>query len=151
MKRIILAFLMLLSMGAVQRAEARGVIIYGAGPTISSVQDLPSEVMINEQHVNLGVIYDQFSLFWIPLWNYGEVKYAFVNDKEDTYWDVEEGDIEFLKTEFNVDAPLQAGIPFWTQVGGKPIIVILIAFLIYGWMSSSKKEEETEVASEEQK
>lgn len=147
MKRIILAFFMLLGIGALQ--DAKAFIIYSDGQTVSTIQELPSEVEIDSQHVNLGVVYKQFSIFWIPIWNYGDVTYAFVNDAERTYWDVEEGDIEFLKTEYNVDAPIQAGIPFWTQVGGKPILVILAAILIYGWIFPSKKEDESEVVSEE--
>lgn len=149
MKRIILAMMLLLGIGVAQQVEARGVIVYGAGPTTSQIKELPSEVKINDQHVNLGVVYDQFSLFWIPLWNYGEVNFAFVNDKEDTYWEVDESDLEYLKTEFNVEVPQEASIPFWTQVGGKPIVVILILFLLYGFFS--KKEEEPEPTTEEDK
>lgn len=130
MKRLLFIMLILFSIGSVQKIEAKGVIFYGLGETISTTQTLPEEVILDGQHVNIGVHYEQFSLFWIPIWNYGDVTNVLVNDKEDTYWDIDEEDIEHLKTEFDVEVG-EAEIPFWTKVGGKPIVVLLVLFLIF--------------------
>lgn len=130
MKRFILAILILLGIGSFEKAEAKGVIVYGIGETVSMVQELEEDCTIDDEHVNLGVMYEQFSLFWMPIWNYGDVSYVLVNDKEDTYWELDDEMIETLKTEFNVNLDEAADIPFWTKVGGKPIIILLILFLV---------------------
>lgn len=130
MKRLFLVMLILFSVSTVQKAEAKGVIIYGLGETISKTQTLPDDVVIDGEHVNIGVLYEQFSLFWMPIWNYGEVTNVLINDKEDTYWEISDEDIEDLKTEFNVEIA-EAAIPFWTRVGAKPIIILLVLFLFF--------------------
>ena len=57
-------------------------------------------MVIDNAHVNLGVMYEQFSIFWIPMWNYGETKFVLVNDKKDTYYDLSAEEIQTLKTDF---------------------------------------------------
>ena len=69
-------------------ASARGVIVYSNGEKIEVVQKVPAEVLFEElvdEHVNIGVMYNQFSIMWIPMWNYGETVHVLVNDAEDTY------------------------------------------------------------------
>lgn len=129
MKRFILAILILFSIGSLQKIEAKGVIVYGLGETVSKTQDLPEECTLGDEHVNLGVMYEQFSLFWMPIWNYGDVQYVLLNDKEDTYWDLDEEMIETLKSDFGAEMDETPSIPFWTKVGGKPIIILLILFI----------------------
>lgn len=131
MKRFILAMLILFSIGSLQKIEAKGVIVYGLGETISKVQDLPEECTMGDEHVNLGVMYEQFSLFWMPIWNYGDVQYVLFNDKEDTYWDLDEEMIEILKSDFGAQMDEEASVPFWTKIGGKPIIILLILFFFF--------------------
>ena len=70
-------------------ASAGGVIIYSNGEKVEVVSKLPAEAVIDNSHVNLGVMYEQFAIFWIPVWNYGDVKYVLINDKGDTYYDLD--------------------------------------------------------------
>jgi len=124
--------------------SAKGIIIYSTGQKIDAVQELPEDVIINDEHVNLGVMYEQFSIFWIPVWNYGEVQYVLINDKETTYYDLTEEDIEILKTEFNVDVPKKAMIGFWNRTGGKIIWGVVALVVIYGLWSRKNNEKGSE-------
>ena len=125
--------------------SAKGLIFYSSGEKIELIQKLPADITVNEdEHVNLGVMYKQFSIFWIPMWNYGETKYVLINDKKDTYYDPMEEDIEMLKTEYNVNIPEKPAIGFWNRIGGKIIWGVIILTVVYGWWSSRKENDETE-------
>lgn len=148
MKKIIIAIL-LISLGSLQAIEAKGIplpILYSSGETLSEIKELPEDCTIDKEHVNLGVIYEQFALFGIPIWNYGETKNVLINEKKDTYWDLDSETIQILRDDYGVEVPEKASVPFWTQVGGKPIIVLIIITLIYS--SFIKKEEEEEKEEE---
>jgi hypothetical protein len=124
--------------------SAKGVIIYSTGEKVEIFKELPDDATIDDAHVNLGVMYEQFSIFWIPIWNYGETKYVLINDQEDTYWDVDTETIEQLRTEFNVDVPEKPSIGFWNKTGGKIIWIIVIAAAIAGWRLSRKDDDKAE-------
>ena len=125
---------------ALQTTEARGIIFYSAGEEIEKVYDLPQteeyEIQANDHnwyHADLGVMHKQFSLFWIPLWNYGEEKYVLYTDKKIgnydlTYADLTDDDIQYLHEEFGVS--LTPSLPFWDVYGGK-LVAIAIIVLIY--------------------
>jgi hypothetical protein len=129
-------------------ASAKGIIIYSNGEKIELFKKLPSEAVIDDTHVNLGVKYDQFAIFWIPMWNYGETKYVLINDEKDTYWDLDTETAELLKTEFNVDIPQKPTIGFWNRIGGKIIWGIVILAAIAGWWFSRKDDDEAEIPNQ---
>ena len=154
MKKVILTLSLIGAMFfAANTVSARGIIIYSTGEKIETVKQLPDSAIINDEHVNLGVMYKQFSIFWIPMWNYGETKYVFLNDKKNTYYDLEAEDIQSLKTVFNVEVPQAPTIGFWNKTGGKIIWGIVILVVVFGWLSPRKdenkgKETETETETE---
>jgi len=117
-------------------------IIYSSGQKIEMVSKLSEEAILNDEHVNLAVMYDQFAIFWIPVWNYGEVKYVLVNDKKDTYYDLEdlEIDIEMLKEEFDLNVPNTPSISFWNKIGGKIVWAALIGVIVFGAGMFRKKK-----------
>jgi len=152
MRRTILTLALFCAMFfAANTASARGIIVYSNGEKIELTKELPADVTIDGTHVNLGVMYDQFAIFWVPMWNYGETRFVLFNDKKNTYWDVDEETIEILKTDFNVEVPAKPTIGFWNKIGGKLIWfgVILLAF--WGWWSSRKDDDEEEAEQEEVK
>lgn len=124
-----------------QEAEAKGVIVYHNGPTISKVADLPEDATIDDTHVNLAVMYDQFGLFWLPVWNYGDTKYVLVDDTENTYWDVDEKLLETIKEDYSLDVAATPSIPFLSKVGLKPIIVLIALYFVWSALFSKKEEE----------
>ncbi|MDR0873464.1 MAG: hypothetical protein LBN27_08385 [Prevotellaceae bacterium] len=136
---------------AASTVSARGVIIYGNGEKIEVTEKLPDSITIDDEHVNLGVIYEQFSIFWVPMWNYGETKYVFLNDKEDSYMLADEEDLQYLRDELKINVPEEPSIGFWNKIGGKLIWAVVFALIIYGLLPSRKKEEEeVEIPQEEQ-
>lgn len=146
MKKLTLTFVLSLSLFfTLHSASAAGVIIYGNGEKIEMAQEFPAEVVIDDEHVNLGVMYEQFSIFWVPIWNYGKTEFVFVNDTNDTYWELTAEDVETLKSEYAVEIPAEPTIGFWNRIGGKLVWGAVILALIWGTMGrkkSGKKEEE---------
>ena len=131
-------------------ASAKGVIFYSTGNKIETVKQLPKGEILEDQQINLGVMYDQFAIFWIPVWNYGETKYVLTNVKEDTYEDLSAEEIEILKTAFNLDIPEKPTIGFWNKIGGKLIWGAVILAIVAGWWFSRKDDEEAEIPEQEQ-
>lgn len=84
-------------------AQAKGVPLFLSwGTEISIVKEMPEDYMIRTTdngvvHVDLGVVYDELSLFGIPLWNWNVEKYVFLPDNYDSLRD---GNYVF----YNIDA-----------------------------------------------
>jgi hypothetical protein len=131
-------------------ASADVVIFYSNGEKLEVVSKLPADAVIDGSHVNLGVMYKQFAIFWIPMWNYGDVKYVLINDKKDTYYDLdEEVTIAMLKEEFDLNVPDVPTIGFWNKIGGKIIWGGLILLIIWGNIPNRKKNKDEEKDEEE--
>lgn len=119
--------------------SARGVIIYSNGEKIEVVKEVPADIqLIEEEHVNVGVMYEQFSIFWVPMWNYGETVYVLVNDAGDTYWDLSAEEVQYLNEEHAMELPETPVIGFWNKIGGKIIWAAVILFALWGWWHSRK-------------
>ncbi len=126
--------------------SARGVIVYSNGEKIEVTQKLPEDVMlIEDEHVNVGVMYKQFSIFWIPMWNYGETVHVLVNDAKDTYWDLTAEEVAFVNEEYGLAIPEVPRIGFWNKIGGKLIWGAVILLALWGWWIGRKNKKEAEV------
>ncbi len=136
-------FLLIVLLSAcVHKADARGAIIYSLGEEIEKVMSLPySEEYTVEAsdgryyHADLGIIHDQFSLFWIPLINYGTEKYVLytdtkVGDYDQTYVELDSEEIQYLQQHFS-DIPTKPELPFWDAWGGKLLALAIIAFYFF--------------------
>lgn len=113
-------------------------IIYSDGTTFTKVYEFPQTEDFefknkygNMVHFDLGVEHEEFSLFGIPLWNYGNYKYAIFNDEGDSYSYTELGkdDIATLQ-EIYSDIPDEPELPFWNTVGGKLVAIAILIVLI---------------------
>jgi hypothetical protein len=123
--------------------SAKGIVVYGTGPHFETKTNLPDSETIEGKHVNFGIAYEQFSLFWIPVWNYGTVEYALVSDDGDTaYSPLSEEDLQYLTDTYSLDTASAPGISFWNKIGGKLIWIAVILLIIWGY--SGKKKEKTE-------
>ncbi|MDR2146546.1 MAG: hypothetical protein LBE91_08840 [Tannerella sp.] len=127
--------------------SAKGVIFYNTGEHVEVSKELPADATIDGEHVNLGVMYEQFSIFWVPIWNYGETKHVLINDKKDAYWDLDAELIESLETEFNIEIPEKPAIGFWNKIGGKIVVVIVILGLVF-YQRRRKDDDATEIPTE---
>lgn len=128
-------------------ASAKGVIIYSNGEELTILKEMPADFLVGDEgrseHMNFGVHHQSFSLFWLPVWNYGEYKYALINDAGDTWIELSVEEAKRIGKEYNFDVPDQPSLPLLTQIGLKPVIVIVVLFIIYGMVSKNDDEEET--------
>ena len=72
-----------------------------------------------------------------------------INDKKDTYYDLDKEDIEALKSEFNVKISDKPSIGFWNKVGGKIIWALVIIATFCSWWFTRKDDEEAEIPKQE--
>lgn len=135
-----------LSIAAAPKASAKGLIIYSNGEELKTLHELPEEAKMDDgTHVNLGVHYESFSLFWMPVWNYGEYKYALVNDAEDTYEELTSEEAQEIGKKFGIDVPAEPSLPLLSQIGLKPIIILGLLIWVFS-LFSGKDEEEQEAS-----
>lgn len=120
---------------------AKGFLFFSWGTETYVVHELPADYIIQTEygnrHANLGVVYQEFSLFGIPIWNWDVNGYILLPDDYNT---MEKGCIvyynlnakEFQKIE-SIVGNLQ-GTPqlsFWRSYGGKLIFLpFLLPFLL---------------------
>jgi len=147
MKKVILTLSLFGAMFfSVSSVSAKGIIFYSNGEKIEVVKKLPDDAVMDDgEHVNLGVMYNQFSIFWIPMWNYGETKYVLINDAKDTYYDLDAEDLEMIRSDFNVKISDKPSIGFWNKIGGKLIWGLLIVAAGFGYWTTRKDDEEAEI------
>lgn len=141
MKKLILILFLILGATSIQEIQAKGVIIYHTGPQLETTHELPSDALLDDDtHINIGIMYNQFGLFWMPIWNYSEPQYVLVSDDEKTYWDYDEDEIKKFAKEFNIELPEKPEPSLWNKIGLKPVILILVILIIWGNLPSRKKE-----------
>ncbi len=154
MKKFLLSLVLGTSLALVSTpASAAGVIFYSNGEQLEIFQKLPADYEFDDgDHMNIGVMYNQFSIMWIPVWNYGETKWVWVNDAKDAYNDeVSEEELEYFRTEYAYDIPEKPRIGFWNSIGGKLVWAAIIGgiFLLDRKKKAGKEEEEQEVENGE--
>lgn len=143
MKKIILSALTLFLICTSVVAKARIPLCFPC-EYIETTIDLPAETEFygeNENPLNVGYRYKQVNILWIPIWNY-EGEYCFVNDSEDTYYDLTEEEKTYL-TE-NHDAKFDGSpLSIWNKAGGKVILGGIFFFILWGYLPSKNKDNET--------
>lgn len=123
--------------------NAKGIpIIYSNGEEVEKIKELPNSEEFSVQagngrwyHADLGVLHEQFSLFWIPLINYGTPKYVLytdekIGDYDFTYADLSFSEVQYLKSLYS-DISLTPELPFWDAWGGKLLIILIVIGLFY--------------------
>lgn len=125
-------------------ANAQGgiPILYSDGEEVEKVIDLPmrEEFQIQTQdgnwyHADLGILHEQFSIFWVPLYNHGTEKYVLYTDQkigeyDFTYAELDNEDIANLQSEFG-GIPSTPELTFWDVIGGKLLALLLIGGFIF--------------------
>ncbi len=140
--RFIIVFLLLISAMNVKATEMLDIpILWDLGDDIIHVMDLPDTEEYSytdddgEKHyVDLGIKHGQFSLFLLPLINYGDKEYVFYSDNgffsSDTYISMPSEALSSLKQTYNLsDEP---ELPFWDAWGGKIVMILIILVFVYG-------------------
>ena len=134
-------------------ASSAGIpIFYSNGTQFAELCDLPEEAIdAYGEKLSFGVAFEQFSLMWVPMWNYGETQYVLIAENGNDAYTLDEEDLQYLKEECGIDTDKSPAsqIPFWHKIGGKLIWGALLAFLIWGSIGK-KKEENEELALDEE-
>lgn len=131
------------------RAEARMTILYGNGPEFERMYDLPDSLVSEEGNpLEFGVTFDQFSLFYVPIWNYGQTEYAVYDSKAKTIYELDEEDVAAFKEKYGWELPEKPGLSFWNRIGGKLVLLAVAAALLGIWMWKRRSEETQEQQQE---
>lgn len=136
-------------------ANAKGILFYSTGDHVVKVLDLPKDNDLfalegddgEIVHLDLGIMHSQFSLMWIPVFNYGEEKYVLYKESRNTinYVDLDEAELKVLHALY--DFPETPSMPFWHKIGGKLVWILIIGAIIF--IKARGKDDEEEVAAEE--
>jgi hypothetical protein len=143
MKKIIL--LALLSVAFYVNGMAKGVVIYCSDcEYISVVADLPDSTDFYSEeyqgYIDIGYKYNQFWIFWVPVWN-SNGQYCLTIKDKDVYFDITREELDALAKEYNIDLPSNP-IPFWGKIGGKLVLGIVVLFGLWGTFGRKKDEDE---------
>ena len=104
--------------------------IYSAGgEKIQLVEDYPDNTLYEEEgeYLDLCVLYKQFWILWIPLWNW-EAEYVLATLGSDSYYLITDSKI-IKEIEDQHGAPEET-ISFWNKIGGKITFTLLAVGLI---------------------
>jgi hypothetical protein len=146
MKQMLLPFLLIVTfLFTTHSVSAGGIIIYGKGPKFELKEKLPDDFLQDGQHLNFGIAYEQFSIFWIPVWNYGDTQYVLVTDDLKMAYELNGEDQYYLSEEFDLDTSSVPKISFWNKTGGKLVWGMCILLLLVLIWSLQHKEEELAV------
>ena len=106
------------------------------GEKLSLAQELPDTeewLAENGTALDIYVLYKEFWILWVPLWNY-DARYVLSGSggKDAFFYDfVDSSEEAQIKTEYGLGSP-ESAIPFWNRFGGK----LLLAVIILGWIKS---------------
>lgn len=141
MKPYFVQLLCCLFLFAIVDVKAGGLpIIYSNGETFENILDLPDSEEFQFEYSerlyygDLGIKYEQFCLFWLPLFNYGEKRYVLFCERKDDYVYVElsDDDISFLQEIYgNSVIPSTPQLSFWNEWGGKLVGLLVIVLILF--------------------
>ncbi|MDR1056583.1 MAG: hypothetical protein LBL90_12360 [Prevotellaceae bacterium] len=148
-KPIILAITFFALLCFSNKAEAIPVFYSFGGEKLNTMYDLPNDstTMSADGYVNIGCKFKQFSIFWIPIWNWDEQYCFVVEGKNNTYYSATTQQIKELANEYNVKLA-GASPSFWNKIGGKIIVCILLALIIWGYIPGKKKKDDEVTATD---
>lgn len=141
MKRLIVfCFLSLL---AFKEASARKLPLpyCSSCEYVEHVAELPDSAQFYSEEyktfVDVAYLYKQFWVLWVPLWNF-DGKYVLAPKDQEVYFDVSKEELDSYK----LDLP-ENPISFWNKIGGKLVVLALIALVLYGYFGRGGSDEET--------
>jgi hypothetical protein len=108
-------------------------IEYG-GEKIIKLADLPDTAEFQTPeggYIDVGAIYKQFKILWLPLHNY-EIRMVGYTGENGTYLELAEAELRAAAAAAGVTLPEGVNLPFWDAWGGKLAFggVILLIVLI---------------------
>ena len=137
-------FLGLILLTFTPRAHA-GIPIFWSygGESYVKVAELPNiedYKTSNGKYYDVGYRYKQFSLFFVPVWNYDKQWCGYI-DKEQ-FIELTEPEVMELARASGVKLPKNVSLPFWEEWGGK--LLFLSGLGVYFYISRSSKQKTTQ-------
>ena len=146
MKGLIVCCVVFLSLAFAQDAQA---FIYNfGGEKISVVEELPDteEWQTPTGYADACVIYEQFWILWIPLWN-SNARYVLGRDGSDTFYEFPDAT---QKSEIiSKHGEASSAIPFWDKIGGKLLVGLILIIWIVAKVGGTGGEDEEAFAEED--
>ena len=144
MKKIILLLLPLLFAFS-NDVNARAKIPFGKAEKLDLVKDLPDTenyLLENGNYLDLAQFYEVFQIAWVPIWTTKDPVLVGYDKELDEYYDLTEEQLSGILTENELKKDDLLGLGVWTKLGGKAILLIILALVVYGYMGRSGDEEE---------
>ena len=125
-------------------------ILYSDGNHVDNVMNLPYSEEFEmtyggrSYHGDLGIMHKRFSIFGVPIWNYGDCKFVLYNEIGDeyVYVNLDEDAMEYLR-EIYPDIPSEPSLSFWETIGGK-LVVLVVLYIIFLFGSEKKNDDDTD-------
>lgn len=139
---IVVLFLMLVaSIGA----EAKARIPVGEIESLTKVADLPDTddyKIKDKEYADIGILYNVFTIAIVPLWITKEPVLVAYNEKDDTYVNLPDAEMDALLKKENLKKDELLNPGFYVRYGGKLIALLVLALIIYGILPSKKEKKE---------
>lgn len=135
----IMTILLVILISFVQPALAKGILISYGGETIIKVGTFPQTAFFQRAdgtHIDPGYRYKQFSIFFVPLWNYDGQWCGYIGNTN-RYIDLQKADIDLLATISEIHLPDSPTLPFWEVYGGKMLVLSIMGLFFLGRNSSA--------------
>jgi hypothetical protein len=140
--RILAAFAaLLISAGAAQAKGVPAVFNWG-GETLVKIADLPDDenFQIDGTFVDLGVIYKEIQVLFMPIWQY-EMRYTLTDAANpDSHYEMEDADIVQIAADGGVTLEPLAdfSLGFWMVWGGKLVLLVFLGLGALYWRWRAK-------------
>lgn len=146
MKKFFLCCALLIASTAVtEQAAARVSVLYGNGPEFQQMFNLPDSLKSEAGNpLEFGVGFEQFSVFYVPIWNYGTTEYAVYDATARMIYSLDEEDVLTFKEEYGWELPTKPELSFWNRLGGKLILLAVLAAAAAVWLMKHKDNRQSE-------
>lgn len=128
------------------QASAKMPVFFQVGAEhVYKAQDLPDTDYFQLEdgtYMDLGVFSKQFTIFFIPLWNY-DVEWCGYVGNDDELITLTEENLTEIAQEAGITIAETPSLPFWPSIGGKLLFLVIIGgFIGFSVMSSQEEGEE---------
>jgi len=146
MKKIILLTIFTLFLSSYSFAKGIPIPVCFPCENLEEVKDLPNDEALLEagSYLNLGYLYNEYGAVFVPAWN-TTGRYVLINEAKTLYYDLTDEQIAEFAEAYEIDI---TGNPlsFWKKIGGKIIFLILIGFVLLGYLGKDSDEEDNSQA-----
>ncbi|HEX4494469.1 MAG TPA: hypothetical protein VIE43_02265 [Thermoanaerobaculia bacterium] len=134
---LIAAIVVAILMAGARRASAIPIFFSWGDEKVIKVADFPNTEDFKTRegkHIDAGYRYKQFSLFFVPVWNYDGQWCGYVGDSGH-YLELDKAKLDQLAAFGASKLPDAPRLPAWDSYGGK--VLLLVCLVIY-WTRKSR-------------